>query len=68
MTGGEGVLGSHLCDRLIGMRNDVIYPDNLFTGGKDNIWYLLGNPYFEFICHDVIEPVYVEVDQIQMRG
>lgn len=38
--------------------------DNFFTGSKDNIRHLMGNPYFEFICHDVTEPLYVEVDQI----
>lgn len=38
--------------------------DNFFTGSKDNIRHLMGNPYFEFICHEVTEPLYVEVDQI----
>ena len=64
VTGGAGFLGSHLCDRLIADGDDVICADNLFTGSKDNIRHLLGNPYFEFIRHDVTEPLYVEVDQI----
>lgn len=64
VTGGAGFLGSHLCDRLIEDGNDVICADNLFTGSKDNIRHLLNNPYFEFIRHDVTEPLYVEVDQI----
>ena len=64
LTGGAGFLGSHLCDRLIEQGNDVICIDNLFTGSKDNIRHLMGNPYFEFIRHDVTEPIYVEVDQI----
>lgn len=64
VTGGAGFLGSHLCDRLIREGNDVICADNLFTGSKDNIRHLLGNPYFEFLRHDVINPLYVEVDQI----
>lgn len=64
VTGGAGFLGSHLCDRLIAEGNDVICVDNLFTGSKDNIRHLLGNPYFEFVRHDVTEPLYVEVDQI----
>ncbi len=64
VTGGAGFLGSHLCDRLIREGNDVICADNLFTGTKDNIRHLMGNPYFEFIRHDVTEPLYVEVDQI----
>lgn len=64
VTGGAGFLGSHLCDRLIAEGNDVICVDNLFTGSKDNIRHLLSNPYFEFIRHDITEPLYVEVDQI----
>lgn len=64
VTGGAGFLGSHLCDRLIQEGNDVICVDNLFTGKKDNIRHLLGNPYFEFIRHDMTQPLYVECDQI----
>lgn len=64
VTGGAGFLGSHLCDRLLKEGNDVICADNLFTGSKDNIRHLLLNPYFEFIRHDITEPLYVEVDQI----
>lgn len=64
VTGGAGFLGSHLCDRLLKEGNDVICLDNLFTGSKDNIRHLMGNPYFEFIRHDITEPIYIEVDQI----
>ncbi|MCM1261952.1 MAG: SDR family oxidoreductase [Butyrivibrio sp.] len=53
-----------MCDRLIESENDVICVDNLFTGSKDNIRHLLNNPYFEFIRHDVTQPIYVECDQI----
>jgi len=64
ITGGAGFLGSHLCDRLIEQGNDVICLDNLFTGRKENIRHLMGNPYFEFIRHDITVPIYIEVDQI----
>ena len=64
VTGGAGFLGSHLCDRLLATGNDVICVDNLFTGSKDNIRHNLNNPYFEFIRHDMINPIYVECDQI----
>lgn len=64
ITGGAGFLGSHLCEKLLQEGNDVICIDNLFTGRKDNIRHLMDNPYFEFIRHDVTEPLYVEVDQI----
>lgn len=64
VTGGAGFLGSHLCDRLIKEGNYVICVDNLFTGKKDNIRHLIGNPYFEFVRHDVTQPLFVECDQI----
>lgn len=64
VTGGAGFLGSHLCDRLIAEGDYVICVDNLFTGSKENIAHLLSNPNFEFIRHDVTEPLRVEVEQI----
>jgi len=64
VTGGAGFIGSHLCDRLISSGNDVICVDNLFTGSKDNIRHLLNNPYFEFIRHDMTQPIFIECDQI----
>ncbi len=38
--------------------------DNFFTGSKNNISHLLGNPRFEFLRHDVTFPLFVEVDEI----
>ncbi len=64
VTGGAGFLGSHLCDRLIEQGNDVLCLDNFYTGTKDNISHLLGNPYFELLRHDVTFPIYLEVDEI----
>ena len=64
VTGGAGFLGSHLCDRLIDRDDDVVCLDNLFTGRKDNIRHLIGHPRFEFIRHDIVNPIYVECDQI----
>ena len=32
ITGGAGFLGSHLCDRLLGLGHEVLCVDNLFTG------------------------------------
>ena len=64
VTGGAGFLGSHLCDRLLDAGHDVLCVDNLFTGTKDNIAHLHGNPSFEFMRHDVTFPLFVEVDEI----
>jgi len=64
VTGGAGFLGSHLCERLTGRGDDVLCVDNFYTGNKDNIRHLLGNPRFELLRHDVTFPLYVEVDEI----
>ncbi len=64
ITGGAGFLGSHLSDRLIGEGADVVCIDNFFSGSKDNIRHLFPNPFFELIRHDVIHPLFVEVDHI----
>jgi UDP-glucuronate decarboxylase len=64
VTGGSGFLGSHLCERLLLAGDDVLCVDNYFTGRKDNIASLLGNPHFEVMRHDITFPLYVEVNQI----
>jgi UDP-glucuronate decarboxylase len=64
VTGGAGFLGSHLCERLLAEGHDVICVDNFYTGTKENIMHLMGNPKFEVMRHDVTFPLYVEVDQI----
>jgi len=64
VTGGAGFLGSHLCDRLIRDGHDVICIDNFFSGSKNNIRHLIGNPQFELIRHDIVHPIVVEADLI----
>ena len=64
VTGGAGFLGSHLADRLLEAGHEVLCVDNLFTGTKENIAHLHGNPSFEFMRHDVTFPLFVEVDEI----
>ncbi len=64
ITGGAGFLGSHLCDRLIEQGHEIICLDNFFTGRKVNIQHLIGNPRFELVRHDVIDPFKFEVDRI----
>ncbi|CAA2967711.1 UDP-glucuronic acid decarboxylase 2-like [Olea europaea subsp. europaea] len=64
VTGGAGFVGSHLVDRLISRGDSVIVVDNFFTGRKENVMHHFGNPRFELIRHDVVEPLLLEVDQI----
>ena len=64
ITGGAGFVGSHLAERLLAAGNEVVVVDNYFTGSKDNVSHLLGNPRFELLRHDVTFPLYVEVDAI----
>lgn len=64
VTGGAGFIGSHLCERLVRARHDVLCVDNYFTGSKQNIAHLLSEPLFEVMRHDVTFPLYTEVERI----
>jgi UDP-glucuronate decarboxylase len=64
VTGGAGFLGSHLCERLVAEGHDVICLDNFFTSQKTNVSHLLERPNFELVRHDVVHPIWLEVDQI----
>jgi UDP-glucuronate decarboxylase len=64
ITGGAGFLGSHLCESLLRRGHDVLCVDNFFTGSKQNVAHLIGNPRFELMRHDITFPLYVEVDEI----
>ena len=67
ITGGAGFLGSHLCEFLVEKGDYVICVDNLFTGKRENIKHLENKELFEFIDHDIIEPLYLDdkkIDQI----
>jgi len=64
VTGGAGFLGSHLCERLLNDGCEVLCVDNFYSGTKDNVAHLMAHPHFELMRHDVIFPLYVEVDEI----
>lgn len=64
VTGGAGFIGSHLCERLLKEKHDVLCVDNYFTGTKHNIAHLLSESLFEAVRHDVTFPLYVEVERI----
>jgi len=64
VTGGAGFLGSHLCEKLLAKKNEVLCVDNYYTSTRENIRQLQKNPLFEVVRHDVTFPLYVEVDEI----
>lgn len=64
ITGGTGFIGNHLCRRLLEEGNHIICLDNNFTGCMNNIKDMIDNTNFEFIVHDIINPIFFDVDQI----
>ena len=64
VTGGAGLIGSHLCRRLLANGSSVICLDNYFTGRKENVIDLLHSPRFELVRHDVTVPYLAEVEEI----
>jgi len=52
VTGGAGFIGSHLCERLLGVGANVVCMDNLFTGKKENIASFENDKNFKFIQGD----------------
>lgn len=57
-------MGSHLVDKLMKEGHEVIVVDNFFTGRKRNVEHWIGHGNFELIHHDIVNPIYIEVDQI----
>jgi UDP-glucuronate decarboxylase len=59
VTGGAGFIGSHLCEKLLA-DSHVICIDSFVNSSERNIDLLLRNPDFEFIKHDVCQPIDLE--------
>ena len=64
VTGGAGFIGSSLCKKLLEGNNQVICVDNLYSGSIQNIESFQDSNDFEFIEHDIIEPIDIKVDEI----
>lgn len=64
VTGGAGFIGSHLCETLLKQGHFVLCLDNFFTGRHRNIRHLIGQPHFEVIRHDIVDPLKVEIDEV----
>lgn len=64
VTGGAGFIGSHMCERLLGMGHEVVCLDNFFTADRRNVTRLLPNNRFELVRHDVNQPIVIDVDEV----
>ncbi|EEB12227.1 UDP-glucuronic acid decarboxylase, putative [Pediculus humanus corporis] len=64
VTGGAGFVGSHLVDSLMTLGHEVIVVDNFFTGSKRNVEHWIGHRNFELIHHDIVNPLFIEIDEI----
>lgn len=64
VTGAAGFIGSNLCEKLLAQGHSVFGVDNLSTGYKDNIEKLLVLKNFEFVEHNITEPLIANVHQI----
>ncbi|XP_065287654.1 UDP-glucuronic acid decarboxylase 1-like [Dermacentor albipictus] len=64
VAGGAGFVGSHLVDHLMQQGHQVTVVDNFFTGSKHNIEHWIGHHNFELIHHDIVSPLFIEVDYI----
>jgi len=62
VTGGAGFIGSHLCKTLLELNNEVIFIDNFYSGSRKNIEKLIDYEKFEFVKHDIISSLSLEVD------
>ncbi len=65
VTGGAGFIGSHLVDRLMEAGHEVVCVDNLYTGQKSNNAQWIEHPNFQFIQHDIVNPIEIDnIDQV----
>jgi nucleoside-diphosphate-sugar epimerase len=66
VTGGAGLVGSHLCDSLLADGQQVLAVDNFVTGRRKNIEHLSGNPAFRLVEADIVDgPIeFGDVEQI----
>lgn len=57
ISGAAGFLGSHLSEKFLKEGFAVVGVDNLITGKKDNLSTFKDNSNFQFLEHDVINPL-----------
>lgn len=49
---------------LMKQGHEVVVADNFFTGRKKNVEGWIGHKNFELIHHDIVNPLFIEVDEI----
>jgi len=64
ITGGAGFLGTNLTKRLLDDGHYVISLDNFLSGLQQNVTLFQDHPDYEFIEHDIIEAINLNVDEI----
>jgi len=57
VTGAAGLIGSHLCHRLLDDGHDVIGIDSLITGRRENLDRLNTHDAFRWVRQDICEPI-----------
>lgn len=57
VAGAAGFLGSHLCEKLLKLGNEVVGVDNLFTGSANNLKEFEENHNFKFVNFDICNPL-----------
>ena len=60
ITGGAGFIGSHLCERYLASGAEVLCVDNFITGSEANIRNLVKHSRFQFLLHDISNPLFLE--------
>ena len=70
VAGGAGFLGSHLCDALLAEGAHVVCLDNFMTGSRTNVAHLAGDPRFDLVEHDVVDPLpaVLGADRVRWSG
>lgn len=64
VTGGSGLIGSHLTERLLASGHEVLVVDNFSTSTRANLAAVADHQGLQILGHDVVTPLFVEVDQI----
>ncbi|NMC36082.1 NAD-dependent epimerase/dehydratase family protein [Candidatus Beckwithbacteria bacterium] len=62
ITGGAGLIGSHLCDLLLNQGHRVTCVDNFITGRKENLEIASASPNFKCIEADISNPAETYLD------